>query len=561
MIQKLHIRNYALIRALEIEFSPGMTIITGETGAGKSILLGALGLILGQRADHKTLNSAQEKCVVEGVFGVSKYDITSFFKDHDIDYDPTTIIRREISPSGRTRAFINDTPVNLKVLTALSSLLIDVHHQFEQLDIHQGPFQMRMLDALANNSAHLGEYQDKYKEYKAISTELATSEEKLKSVSQEMDYVQFQCSELDALGLESGELEKLESEQWTLSNTEEIAQFSQHATQMLTEGNKTLIDDLQSLFNQLDTLVSGQDTLKPLSDQMQNAITEIRDISASIADLGESIEYDPDRVEEVNGRLSEIYKLLKKHQVQNIDGLLQLHTSLQAKLKRDNQLPEHIESLKKSLQTIEIDLKKISNKLSKTRAAVIPQFESSVSDLLTELSMPHAQLKIDLSESAEYHGMGKNDVQFLFSTNPGSSFLPIKDIASGGELSRLNLCTKSLVASAIPLPSLVFDEIDTGISGQVALKMGDILHNLSRGHQIIAITHTPQVAAAADMHYHVHKESSAESTETKVVKLELNDRLRTIATMLSTDPPSESAIQTARELLDRRQIQINSETT
>jgi len=549
MIQRLHIRNYAIIEELDIDFSDKLTIITGETGAGKSILLGALGLIMGKRADTKVLYHQDAKCVVEATFQVAKYNIKPFFDTHDIDYDDEVVVRRELTPSGKSRAFINDTPANLKLLKQLTDVLIDLHQQFDTLDIHNVSFQLRMLDALAGNEKRLNNYQSTYSTYQSNKRELAKLTEQSNNAAREMDFLNFQLQEFNEAALMPNEQEQLEVEITRLTNAEDIKRTLSAAFQNLSESESSILNQMEALSMDLNQVRKMHPNLPATVDRYESILLELKDLAKEFENVAEDTEYDEQRIQETQSRLDLIYKLQQKHRVKGTGELLQIHEGLKTQLTGFQDLSSGIEKLEKEIDKQEIDLRKIANDLSKRRKKEVPDFEKKIHALLKQLSMEHARIQIEVKPLEALTPTGTDEVNFLFAPNKGSRFLPIKEVASGGELSRLVLCTKSLVADAIPLPTLIFDEIDTGISGDVAMKMGTILQELSNRHQVITITHTPQIAVKADYHYFVFKLDRPERTITKVKLLTPDERVRAVATMLSGSPPSDSAMANARELL------------
>lgn len=552
MIKSLRIENFVLIESLEITFSGGLTIITGETGAGKSILLGALGLIMGQRADTKTLYVEHKKCIVEGIFDISRYDLKGFFEQHDIDFDQELIIRREITPSGKSRAFVNDTPTNLKILQSLSASLIDLHQQFDTLDIHDNSFQLQMIDALAGNKNRVLEYQRLFKAYQADKRILADLIERNNNAAKELDFIRFQLDELEASELQEEEQEQLEEELNRLSNAEDIARTLNSAYQQLNESEIATLGQLEEISQSLNQISKFDSELKELCQRFNSIVLELQDISSAFESLAEDIEFDPQRIQEVQDRLDLIYRLQKKHGVNTVAELLHIQQQLSDQQHASENLSVEIEALARDIQVMEKELWQQALVLREKRQQVFSTFEEKVQALLAQLSMTHAMLKVDLQPMEKLGVAGADDVRFLFAANKGGRLQQIKEVASGGELSRLALVTKSLVASAIPLPTLIFDEIDSGISGDVALKMGNILRKLSDEHQVISITHSPQVASKADKHYFAYKSIKDEKTITRVKALQDEERITSIATMLSQDPPSSSAMENARELLKHR---------
>jgi DNA repair protein RecN (Recombination protein N) len=549
MLKRLHIRNYALIDELEINFSKNLTIITGETGAGKSILLGALGLVMGERADTKVFYNEKEKCIVEAFFDVSAYDLKLFFDAHELDYEEEVVIRRELSPAGKSRAFVNDTPVNNQVLQRLTESLIDLHQQFDMLDIHNVNFQLRMIDALADNTAILRAYQQGYRTFSADKKKLADLIFQRDTGTKEMAFLHFQLDELQQAALVDGEQAVLESELLRLSNAEEIKRSYGMAYSYMSESEQNITGQLQEIARSLSATRKISPELSSLSARFDSLIVDLQDIARDFDRVAELTDHDPERISEVQDRLNVLYKLEKKHGVTTVKELLLIQEKLEHETSGFSDLGGDIERLSERITLQEQDLRSIAATLSQRRRAIPAAFEEKVHGMLHQLSMPHARIRVDIEDLQGLSATGVDDVQFLFASNIGSRFLPIKDIASGGELSRLTLCTKSLVADAIPLPTLIFDEIDAGISGDVSMKMGIILKELSARHQVISITHTPQIAARADAHYFVYKKIADNRTITNIRLLEPEDRIRSIAVMLSGNPPSVAALETARELV------------
>lgn len=549
MLKRLHIRNYALIDELEIKFSDHLTIITGETGAGKSILLGALGLVMGERADTKVFYDDSQKCIVEAFFEVHAYDVKGFFKENELDYDDEVVIRRELSPAGKSRAFVNDTPVTNQVLQRLTESLIDLHQQFDLLDIHNVNFQLRMIDALADNTTLLKDYQKGYRMFAADRKRLADLISKSANGAKEMEFLRFQLDELLLAGLREGEQETLESELSRLSNAEEIKTSYSMAHTYILESEQNIVGQLQEIARSFSATRRLTPDLTAMSERLDSLIVDLQEVGKDCDRIAESTEHDPERINVVQERLNVLYKLQKKHGVSSVAELLQIQESLEQQTAGFTDLGGEIARLEKSVADQEKQLRSTAATLSERRKRIPAAFEEKVHEMLNQLSMPHARLKVDIADLPALSPTGTDDVQFLFASNIGSKYLRIKDVASGGELSRLTLCTKSLVADAIPLPTLIFDEIDSGISGDVSMKMGLILKELSARHQVVSITHTPQIAARADAHYFVYKKIADNRTITNIRLLEPEDRVRSIAVMLSGNPPSESAMATARELV------------
>jgi DNA repair protein RecN (Recombination protein N) len=549
MIQKLLIKNYAIIEHLEIDFAKGLTIITGETGAGKSILLGGLGMILGNRADTKVLYNEAEKCVIEGHFDISAYDLKPFFDESEIDYDTQTVVRRELTPQGKTRSFINDTPVNLGQLKAFSSKLVDLHQQFDTLDIHDTTFQLQMVDALADNKHPLSIYRENFKKFQTNKKILFEMKDKNDRAAREIEFLNFQIEEFNKAELTAGEQDTLESDQQTLQNAETIKRNLALAYRAISEDENAIVGQLRSVGQSIAQVKKYTPSVSKLYERFEGVLFELEDIGSELENIAEGTEYNPERIADIQTRLDTIYKLQKKHNVGTVEQLLEIQNNLQSQLEAFGDLSEEIEKLEKSLVTQEADLRKQATELSTKRKSVTPQFEAQVEDMLRQLSMENAKLQVQVSNLNELTINGLDNVEFLFAANKGSRMQSIKDVASGGELSRLALCTKSLVAAAIPLPTLIFDEIDSGVSGDVALKMGHILQKLASHHQVVVITHSPQVAARAEKHYFVYKNHKEDRTVTNVKSLSSEERVRSIAVMLSQNPPSASAMENAKDLM------------
>jgi DNA repair protein RecN (Recombination protein N) len=549
MIQKLLIKNYAIIEHLEIDFAKGLTIITGETGAGKSILLGGLGMILGNRADTKVLYNEAEKCVIEGHFDISAYDLKPFFDEHEIDYDTQTVVRRELTPQGKTRSFINDTPVNLGQLKAFSSKLVDLHQQFDTLDIHDTTFQLQMVDALADNKHPLSIYRENFKKFQTNKKILFEMKEKNDRAAREIEFLNFQIEEFNKAELTAGEQDTLESDQQALQNAETIKRNLALAYRAISEDENAIIGQLRSVGQSIAQVKKYTPSVSKLHERFEGLLFDLEDIGSELENIAEGTEYNPERIADIQTRLDTIYKLQKKHNVGTVEQLLEIQNNLQNQLEAFGDLSEEIERLEKSLVTHEADLRKQATELSTKRKSVTPQFETQVQGMLHQLSMENAKLQVQVSDLNELTINGLDNVEFLFAANKGSRMQSIKDVASGGELSRLALCTKSLVAAAIPLPTLIFDEIDSGVSGDVALKMGHILQKLASHHQVVVITHSPQVAARAEKHYFVYKNHKEDRTVTNVKSLSSEERVRSIAVMLSQNPPSASAMENAKDLM------------
>ena len=550
MLKTLSINNFAIIDNINLDFPSGLNIITGETGAGKSILLGALGLILGERADLKSFYNQEDKCIVEAEFEIKEYDLKEFFEEEDLDYEDSILVRREILPNGKSRAFINDTPVNLKSLQSLSSRLIDVHQQFDTLSIQHEDFQRDALDALARNKEALKEYKAIYNAYTSDKKKLEQLKESLQKQTSENDYLKFTYEELEAAKITPGIQASLEEELNILENAELIKKNLVAATYNLTESERSLIQQLREV-NFLVSAVSKYDKrIEDILQRLSEITPEIQDISATLEQIAENTEISPERIEDLQSHLSNIYKLLKKHNVLEADELIAIRDNLATRLEGSLDLEDQMITLKKRIEENYSKLLEKGKNISTGRSKAASFLEKNVHEMLAVLNMPHARIKTEFIPLTEPNQYGLEQIKILFNANKGSVPAEIKSVASGGELSRLALCMQSLVASSIPLPTMIFDEIDAGVSGSISLQMGNILRKLSDKHQVIVITHSPQVAAKADKHFYVYKEVVKNQTYTKVRILDSEQRIYNIASMLSTDPPSQAAMANARELIE-----------
>lgn len=549
MLQRIQIQNYAIIDVLNIDFSQRLNIITGETGAGKSILMGALSLILGDRADPAVLLQRDKKCVVEGVFALGgKKEAAAFFAAHDLDIDEEVVIRREIAPSGKSRAFVNDTPVNLEQLRGLSSLLVDLHRQFDTLELGESDFQREVLDALAGQGVLLEEYRGLYRGWQSAARELATLKEQQAQFNKELDYNKFLFSELSEANLRENELEELDQELKILNNSEGIKTALSKVYYELKEGEQPLLQQLKSLQHSLQLYAAYHPELSGLAERMSSAQIELQDIAGEVDRINEEVGYDPARIEEINERLSAGYKLLKKHGVKDTGALLEIYRALEHKLQDSFQLEAGIAAAEKEVSRLFEEAKKMAGVLSKNRQGQTGPLMEKVNKLLKQVGMPNARLRVQVL-AAELGSFGADAIDFLFDANKSDRFEPIRKVASGGELSRLMLCIKSLVAESIDLPTLIFDEIDTGISGEAARQVGIILKGLARKRQVICITHQPQIAGKADAHYFVYKAVKGEAIQTNIRLLNQDERITTIAQMLSGEKPTAAALENAREMV------------
>ena len=549
MLSHLVIKNYALIRHLEISPSGQLNIITGETGAGKSIMLGAIGLMLGNRADTKVLFDENEKCVIEGTFNISGYDLKSFFEEADIDYETECIIRREINANGKSRAFINDTPVNLEVLKKWGSSLVDIHSQHETLLLGNTNFQISIVDAFAGNKNLLTEYRILFKEYKNIQAEYEEITSRAAEEKKQLDYNSYLLNELTEAFLEEGEQEKKEEALKVLENAEHIKSKLDAANAILSGGTShEVITQLQEARKQLDQISGLSAQYESLKERLQSALIELKDIAAELENENEKVEYNPQAIEQTQERLSLIYTLQKKHQVQTVAGLLSIQQELEKKMEFTMNLDENIVALKKKMEATFKELLEKGKKLSEARQKSATPIKKELETLLKEVGMPNATIAVEIKE-AEPTINGIDAVSILFSANKGIAPQELKNAASGGEFSRLMLCIKYILADKTALPTIIFDEIDTGVSGEVAIKVGKMMKQMSTNHQVISISHLPQIAAQGKSHYYVYKDNSSEKTISKMKLLNEEERIKEIAQMIGGNKPSETAIQSAKEML------------
>jgi len=552
MIISLEIQNYAIIEKLHVALDKGLNIITGETGAGKSILLGALGLIMGKRADTKVLYHQDRKCIVEARFNIKSYDLKGFFEANNLDYEIELIIRREISPVGKSRAFVNDTPVTLAILQELTKSLVDMHQQFDTLDIHSSKWQMEVLDSLAGNTKLLSAYQLEFKEYKVAEKRLKTLEKEAANALKELDYITFQFTELDEASLEFDEQESKEQLLNRLAGTEDIQRVANSAYFAIDESEQSIINQLQIISQDLDNIKELDPKLSESYDRILSSLEELRDIAAVLQDVNESVEHDPNLAQETKERLDMIYRLQKKHQVVSIEELLTIQTDLHTRINSQQKMDGEINEIASKMHKLETNLKVTAKKLSTNRKKIAKSFAKDIEMLLATLSMEHAKIDARLTDSDQLTPNGMDKVDYYFSANKGGTLGALKNVASGGEISRLTLVIKSLVASSMALPTLIFDEIDTGVSGEVANRMAEIISKLAKKHQVMSITHSPQIAAKAQHHYFVYKHETETRTITNIKLLSANDRILEIAKMLSGNPPSDAAVANAKELIGKK---------
>jgi DNA repair protein RecN (Recombination protein N) len=549
MIRSLSVSNYAIIEELEINFSSGLTTITGETGAGKSILLGAIGLILGNRGDASVLKNKEIKCVVEGIFQFQNKKLNSFFETNEIEPDSSIILRREISPNGKSRAFINDTPVSLQLLKEAGDFLIDIHSQHENLDLNHNLYQLGVLDAYSSSGSLLEEYQQEYRKYTSVLKELEILKAESEKASSELDFLKFQFSELDAAKIKAGEMAELEQKLELLSHAEEIKTGLFSVFQAVSGDEINAVNLLKEAENTLSRLEKFYPAAAGLKQRIESTVIELRDLSSEMERLADKTEVDPTALEMVQDRLNLLYSLLQKHRLASLDELISLHDEMDNRILSLSSAEYRITELEKDLKSISAALKELALKLSAKRNKSIPAMENTIVELLVQLGIPNAQFKL-LNQTLPEPGLyGIDSVKFLFTANRKTDLQDISKIASGGELSRLMLSIKSIISGSLGLPTIIFDEIDTGVSGEIAYRVGKIMKEMSADRQVFAITHLPQVAAKGDQHFLVYKDEKESGTRTEIRELTKNDRLVEIARMLSGEQTTEAALANAKDLL------------
>jgi len=555
MLEQLTIQNYAIIDAIDIRFPSGMNVVTGETGAGKSIIMGALGLILGDRADSTALVNKQKKCIVEGNFRTDNAPaVKSFLKENDPDNyredaEDELVLRREISVNGKSRAFINDTPVNLDQLREISSLLVDLHQQFDSLQLGEIDFQREVIDALAGNADVVNEYQGIYRRWKRLQKELDELKERKLQFDKEADYNTFQFGELEEAGFKENELEETDAELKMLNNAEEIKNTLSKVYFELNESETPIVQQLKSLSNQLQGYSAFHPQLPDLIQRLQSAQLELQDVASDLDNINNHINFSPEKIEQLNDRLALGYKLLKKHGVKTTGELLVIKSQFEEKLQAVLNIDESIQQKENEAVKAKQSLTQVADKISEGRKKQIKPLEEKVNKLLAQVGMPNAKIKVEIKDEVELNSFGRNNIEFLFDANRSKQFLPVRKVASGGELSRLMLCIKSLVAQKLDMPTLIFDEIDTGISGEAARQVGIIMKELASNRQVICITHQPQIAGKANAHFFVYKEIVKDEVKTNIRLLNKDDRITAIAKMLSGEKPTAAAMENAREMV------------
>lgn len=549
MLANLSIQNYALIDDVSVSFFDGFTTITGETGAGKSILLGGLSLVLGKRADLSSLKSKDQKCVIEAEFDISKYQLKSFFEGNDLDYEETTILRREILPSGKSRAFVNDSPVTLDVMRSLGDQLVDVHSQHQTMRLTDNDFQMKVLDALANNAEYLSNYAKALDELKKVSKELQKLVDFQSEADKEQDYNTFLLKELEDAKLKEGMQEELEEEYEQLNNVEQIMEQLSAGHQLLNDEQLGVVGRLTDLKRAFQGLVDFGTDYKTLYDRIQSVLIETDDISSELERLKDGVEADPERLEVVNGQLQQLYDLQKKHHTDSVTDLIEIREELAKKVETVANIEDSIGQKREEVDMLTQKTDAWAKKISEGRKAVIPKLNERLQKNLASLGMPSATFKIEVNSSKSFKTNGKDDLVFLFSANKGSNYGELKKVASGGEMSRIMLTIKSILAEYESLPTMMFDEIDTGVSGEISNRMGEIMQQMSSTMQVFSITHLPQVASKGSYQFKVYKQESSEGTSTHIKQLSKDERIQELAEMLGGKSLSESALAHARELL------------
>ena len=553
MLTSLYICNYALISELKIDFDKGFSVITGETGAGKSIILGALSLILGQRAETKFVKKDTEKCVIEAEFDISNYKkLKYFFENNDIDdTGKSCIIRRELISSGKSRAFVNDTPVSLTVLRDLSIQLIDIHSQFDNLMLSNDGYQLEVVDVVANNNDLLKKYAAEYNDWQELLVELKKLEKMAEKSAMELDFIQFQFTQLNDAKLDENEQELLETEQETLVHAEEIKAELTNATMLLDEENSVLplLKEVIAGVTKVKNYILGSDAW---IERLQSCYIDIKDIKSELGTFSDKVEFNPSRLEWIETRLSELYTLQKKYKVNSVAELIEIRNEFEKQLLKIESFDEEIEKSKSMIALAAENLKQTAKQLTESRKKAVQPIEKYMVSQLVKLGIVNAQFKVDMRQVSDFLPNGMDEISFLFSANKNREVQPVQMVASGGEMSRLMLSIKSLIANKTDLPSIIFDEIDTGVSGEIAHRVGEIMQTMSKEMQVITITHLPQIAAKSAHHYRVFKDDSGEQSQTRIVKLSNEERATEIAQMLSGKNITQAALQNARELLGQK---------
>lgn len=552
MLKSLSIDNYALIEHSEIDFNKGFSVITGETGAGKSIMLGALGLLVGAKADAHALKNAERKCVVEAVFDVSAYHLQGLFSANELDYDDECVIRREIAPSGKSRAFVNDSPVNVSILKELGDHLIDIHSQHQNLLLSNANFQLNVVDVVAGNASALADFKQDYDSYRAQVLQLKKMKEAADKSQSDLDYIQFQYKSLSDAKLVAGEQTELEEEQLTLQNADNIKEALSKALWLLDENEESVNKCLKDAIGSLNEVSDSFSAVNDKVERLNSSLIELKDVCHDLDALQNNVEGNPERLAQVSARLDELYTLERKFKVESVEELMELCKKFEKQLQAVSSSDEDIAELEAKVAELRSKLVKKAAKLSESRQKQAPVIEKELGDLLHNLGMPNAVLQIKFDKASDFSETGLDIVSFLFSANKDRNLQPIADIASGGEMARVMLSLKSVLSRSQQLPTIIFDEIDTGVSGDIAAKMGAIMQQMGQRMQVISITHLPQIAAKGEFHYKVYKTDSADTTTSHIQLLTEDERVDFIAHLLSGDRLTDAAIQNAKELLSAK---------
>ena len=550
MLKSLFIQNFVLIDSLDIQFEKGFSVITGETGAGKSIILGALSLVLGQRADGKSIKKDADKCVIEAVFDIRQYSLEPFFLSNDLEYDAEScILRRELYASGKSRAFVNDSPVSLAIMKELGTKLIDIHSQHQNLLLGDNRFQLRVVDVMAENEILLILYRKEYSRYQALKKELKELKEKAAQTKQEEDYIRFQLDQLEEAHLSAGEQEELEQEQETLSHAEEIKGTLYKVSQLLDGEEMGGVQLIKEAYSAADSLERYFPRAKEIGERLRSAYIDLNDLVSEIEMLKDDVEFNPERLDFVNERLNTIYSLQQKHHLNTVDELLQLQAQYEQQLNDINSFDEQIADLQRQLDASYRELLQQAAVLSGQRKIASEALAKQLVQMVMPLGMPNVRFRVDITPREEPDSDGMDEVCFLFSANKSGELQPVAQTASGGEISRLMLCIKAMIAGFTALPTIIFDEVDTGVSGDIADKMGNIMHDLGTKMQVFAITHLPQIAAKGQAHYFVYKTDVDDRTVTRIKRLDDDERVREVARMLSGASLTEASLANAKDLL------------
>lgn len=552
MLKHITIRNFALIEQVEVDFTGGFSVITGETGHGKSVFLGSLAMLLGQRSDAKVIRDGADRCVVEGCFDISGFGLEGFFEENDLDYDNECIIRREVLSTGRSRAFVNDTPVSVAQLKELGARLIDIHSQHQNLLLGDRNYQLGVLDILAGNKERLAAYKGVYGEYTALQNRLSALKEELEKSRRDEDWLRFQCEELESVGLKEGESEELEQEEQQLSHSEDI-QAALYGANVAVDGDgHSLLQALREASATLEKVAEHYSPAAELSERLESCYIELKDCSAEIQQHADRVQFDPERLEWVSQRLALLNSLQKKHRVSSVDELIELQKEFSTRLDMISGGDDELASVERSLSECRGRLAEMTKELTESRKESAVKLQSGICDILVNLGMPKIRFEVEFKITPDFTPVGTDNVVFLFSANSSSAPQPLSDVASGGEMARVMLALKSLVVTGKKQPTLIFDEVDTGVSGVLAERMGRLMRQMAgSGHQVLSITHLPQVAALGSCHYKVYKNETAKGTVTNIVELKQEDRVREIAQMMSGEQLTDAALENAALLLSQ----------